>query len=64
MDKVTTSTVVSTATSQPNLTKLNSDYDPEWDKAVAAISQHCRQNGLYARTLIKGGSFIVKERRR
>lgn len=39
-------------------------HDPEWDEAVAALSQWLRENGKIARTTAKGGSLIVKDKRR
>lgn len=60
MAKITNSTEASATTSTPSQHLI----DPEWDKAIAELSQHCKQNGVYARTLIKGGSLIIKERKR
>lgn len=35
---------------------------PEWDKTIAELSSYCKETGQYARTIIKGGSLIIKKR--
>lgn len=38
--------------------------DPEWDATIAALSDYLGNTGKVARTTLKGGSLIIKDKRK